>query len=43
LENRNKAVAESLRSALKKKNKGKEGGALGLRVKKEQESIKTWV
>jgi hypothetical protein len=43
LENRKEVVAESLRSALKKKNKAKEGGASGLRVKKEQESIKAWV
>jgi hypothetical protein len=43
LDNRKKAVVESLRSAFKKKNKAKEGGASGLRVKKEQESIKAWV
>jgi hypothetical protein len=39
LEYRNKVVAKFPRSALKKKNKIEEGGALGSRVKKKQESI----
>ncbi len=39
-ENRKKVIANSLRSAVKKKNKVEEGGALGLGMKMEQESIK---
>jgi hypothetical protein len=35
LENRRKAIIESPRCALKRKNKAKEGGALGLGVKKK--------
>jgi hypothetical protein len=38
LENKNKVVADSPRSALKRKNKVEEKGASCLRVKKEQES-----
>jgi len=39
LENRMKVVIDSPKSALKRKNKVEEGRALGLRVKREQESI----
>jgi hypothetical protein len=42
LENRRKVVVESLRSAFKRRNKAEEGGALGSKVKKEQDNIKTW-
>jgi hypothetical protein len=38
--NRKKIAAKSPRSVLKKKNRIEEGGALGSRVKKEQESTK---
>ncbi len=41
LENRKKATTKSPRSALKRKNKAEEGGALGLGIKREQESIKS--
>jgi hypothetical protein len=37
LKNRKKAVVNSLRSALKRKNRVEEGGALGSKVKREQE------
>ncbi len=39
LENRKKVASDSPRSGLKRKNKV-EGGALGSRVKREQESTK---
>jgi hypothetical protein len=35
LENRKKIAVDSLRSAVKRKNRVEEGGALGLRVKRE--------
>ncbi len=38
LKNRKKATLESPRSALKRKNKAKEGGALGSGIKREQDS-----
>jgi len=38
LENRKKVVADFPRSVIKRKNKVKEGGALGLGVKKEHKS-----
>jgi hypothetical protein len=38
LENRKKATIESPRSVLKRKTKVKEGGAFGLRVKREQDN-----
>jgi hypothetical protein len=41
LENRRKVVAESQRSALKKKNKVEEGGTSRSRIKKEHEGTKT--
>jgi hypothetical protein len=39
LENKKKVVIDSPRSVFKRKNKVEERGALGLRVKKEHESI----
>jgi len=39
LENRKKAIANSLRSVFKRKNRVEEGGALGSKVKREQERI----
>jgi hypothetical protein len=39
MENRKKVVANSLKSALKRKNKVEEGGVLGSGMKKEQGSI----
>ncbi len=41
LENKKKAVIDSPRSALKRKNIVEEGGASGLRMKKEHESTTT--
>jgi hypothetical protein len=38
LENKKKVVADSLRSAFKRKNRVEERGALGSRMKKEQEN-----
>ncbi len=38
LENRKKAIINSLRNALKRKNKVEEGGASSLKVKREHES-----
>jgi hypothetical protein len=38
LENKKKAIANSLINALKKKNKVEEGGASGSKVKREHES-----
>jgi hypothetical protein len=35
LENRKKVIAKSLKSDFKKKNRAKEGGALGLGIKRE--------
>ncbi len=40
LENKRKDIVESLRSALKKKNKVEEGGALRSIIKKEHEGTK---
>jgi hypothetical protein len=40
LENRRKTIIESSRSVFKRKNKAKEGGALGSGVKKEHENTK---
>jgi hypothetical protein len=39
LENKRKTIVESPRSVLKRKNIIEDGGALGSRVKKKQESI----
>ncbi len=38
LENRKKVVTDSSRSVIKRKNRVEEGGALGLRMKREEES-----
>ncbi len=43
LENRRKIATKSPRSALMRKNIAKEGGTLGLGIKKEHESIKARV
>jgi hypothetical protein len=40
LKNIRKTTTKSPRNVLKRKNKFEEGGALGLRVKKKQESTK---
>ncbi len=42
MENRRKTIAKSPRNAFKRKNKAEEGEALGSKVKKENESTKTW-
>ncbi len=39
MENRKKATTKSPRNALKRKTRIEEGGALGLRVKREHDSI----
>jgi hypothetical protein len=41
LENKKKAIVDSPKSALKRKNIVEEGGASGLRMKKEHESTTT--